>query len=222
MKIPDELLSAFVNGELDGPERHRIELAISHDRRIAQRVAKHRALRSRLHVALDDVLNQPNRQRNVPERKLFPGSAQIIDLARVRAARAQTPRARRTVRSPRVVLTMGLVIGLAAGILLVRAQSGRALTRYQRGALLAQGALAQALNEQLVGRVPSGANIRVTSTYRARNGSYCRTFAVAGSQSLAGLACRAGDQDALFRRPFMVTLCREQLYKIHRRPGFPG
>lgn len=130
----------------------------------------------------------------MPERKLFPGSAQIIDLARVRAARAQAPRTRRTVRSPRVVLMMGLVIGLAAGILLMRAQSGRALTGYQHGVLLAQGALAQALNEQLVGRAPSGASIRITSTYRARNGNYCRTFAVAGSQSLAGLACRAGDQ----------------------------
>jgi hypothetical protein len=130
----------------------------------------------------------------VPERKLFAGSAQIIDLARVRAARAQTPRGRRAVRSPRIVLAIGLTIGVAGGILLMRAQSGQALTQYQHGALLAQGALAQALNQQLVGHTPSGASIRVSSTYRARNGNYCRTFAVAGSQSLGGLACRLGDQ----------------------------
>ena len=51
MKIPDDLLSAFVNGELDGAERQRIEQAIAHDRRIAQRVARHRALRGKLDSA---------------------------------------------------------------------------------------------------------------------------------------------------------------------------
>jgi hypothetical protein len=130
----------------------------------------------------------------VPERKLFPGSAQIIDLARARAGRAPFRRARRPVSSARSVLLVSLAIGLAAGVLLARLLDGNALTQFRNGVLLASGTLARALNEQLVGHAPEGVNIHVTATYRAKNGGYCRTFNVSGIQPLTGLACRRGEQ----------------------------
>lgn len=194
MKIPDELLSAFVNGELEGPERQRIELAIARDRRVAQRVAKQRALRSRLQDALDDVLRQPARQQRLPARKLIPGSAQIIDLARVRAERAQVKRHQRALKPPRLMLLACLAIGLTAGIGLARLSTGDALTQYRNGVLTAAGSLARALNQQLSGQAAPGARIRVAGTYRARSGIYCRSFAVSGPQALAGLACRNHEQ----------------------------
>ncbi|HWW19476.1 MAG TPA: hypothetical protein VNZ06_01610 [Steroidobacteraceae bacterium] len=131
----------------------------------------------------------------MPERKRFPGSAQIIDLARARAVRAQLRRPRRTsARSPRSVLVVGLAIGALAGACLTRLLTGDELTQYRHGTLLAQGALASALNEQLVGHVPQSTSIRVTATYRGRGGNYCRTFSVTGAASLTGLACRNGAQ----------------------------
>ena len=188
MKIPDELLSAFVNGELQGRERQRIELAIARDRRIAQRVARHRALRLRVHAAFDDVVKQPRYPREVPERKLFTGSAQIIDLARVRAERTQPRRPRRIARSPRFVLTISLLSGVVGGLLLAELHHDGGFTENQNGVLLARGALARALNEQ-IGSTATGATIHVTGTYRGRAGDYCRTFSVSGAQSWSGLAC---------------------------------
>ena len=194
MKIPDDLLSAFVNGELDGAERQRIEQAIAHDRRIAQRVARHRALRGKLDSAIDAVLRQPAHALREPARKLNVGSAQIIDLARVRAERARAGRPRRTPRSARAAMVAALTVGLAAGALLAHLTTGAALTQYENGRLSARGALARALNEQIIGQLPAGARIRVVSTYRMKNGNYCRTFTVASAQSLMGLACRIRDQ----------------------------
>jgi hypothetical protein len=131
----------------------------------------------------------------VPERKFFPASAQIIDLARARAGRAPARRRpRRLIKSKRLILLASVAIGLAAGVLLARLQDSSALTEYRNGVMLARGALEQALNEQLVGHAPGRASIRATATYRAKSGAYCRTFTVSGSQSLAGLACRSGAQ----------------------------
>lgn len=131
----------------------------------------------------------------MPERKLFPGSAQIIDLARARAVRAQIRRPRHHgARSPRWVLVLGLLIGLAGGIFLTRLLTGSELTQYRDGSLLASGPLARMLNEQLVGHASDQAPIRVTATYRARGGNYCRLFSIAGTQSLSGLACRNGSR----------------------------
>jgi hypothetical protein len=95
-------------------------------------------------------------------------------------------------RSPRSVLALGLLIGLIVGISLTRLLASDELTHYRGGMLLADGALARALNEQLAGQGAANATIRVTATYRARGGKYCRTFSVTGSAPLAGLACRDG------------------------------
>jgi hypothetical protein len=132
--------------------------------------------------------------RIVPERKFFPASAQIIDLARARAGRAPARRPRRPVKSPRRILLASIAIGLAGGVLLARLQDGRALTEYRNGVLLARGSLERALNEQLAGQASDTASIRATATYRTKSGAYCRTFIAPGLQPLTGLACRNGGQ----------------------------
>ena len=49
MKFSDELLIAFVNGELAEPARAAVERALRADPAIAARVAQHRARRSRVY-----------------------------------------------------------------------------------------------------------------------------------------------------------------------------
>ena len=63
--IPDELLTAYVNGELDEAGRARVEQAISQDARVAQRVAQQRALRGRLRNVFEGILREPAPRRTV-------------------------------------------------------------------------------------------------------------------------------------------------------------
>ena len=122
------------------------------------------------------------------------GPAQIIDLARVRAARAQVGRHRRVIKSPRFVITTSLAVGLALGMLAMRVGSESALTLDHDGMLRADGGLAHALNEQLTGGAPLTSNIRISGTYRSRAGNVCRSFSIGGTQPVTGIACRLREQ----------------------------
>jgi hypothetical protein len=192
MKIPDELLSAFINGELEDADRQRVERAIEQDQRIALRVARKRAL-------LDEVSRR--RVHALPASSSQPrpyGRAQIIDLASFRAERAQIGKRRRNLKSPRLVLTatlvVGLVVGLICGAAIVRLTADSGFTQYRGGVLVARGVLARALNEQLGGSTPLGTEIRIGATYRSKIGNYCRSFSTTASQPISGFACRVRDQ----------------------------
>jgi hypothetical protein len=65
MSIPDEVLMAYVDGELPAEERARIEAAMQSDADVARRVAQQKKLRTDLRAAFDGVLREP-----VPERLL--------------------------------------------------------------------------------------------------------------------------------------------------------
>lgn len=192
MKIPDEVLAAYVDGELDGTERVRVEQAIAQDAQLAQRVAQQRALRERLRAAFNGVLQEAVPQRLAQAARLGApsGPAQVIDLARIRADRARRGGGQRQVKTRRYTIAACLVVGLMAGVLIQRLAAPGALTEFHDGSLLAHGALAHALNEQLASTASSGAQVRIGVTFRARSGNYCRTFALSGSRALAGLACR--------------------------------
>jgi hypothetical protein len=196
MTISDELLAAYVDGELEGAERVRVEQAIAQDAQLAQRVAQQRALRDRRRGAFDGVLQEAVPQRLAQAAKLGApsGPAQVIDLARVRAERARRGNSQRSVKMRRFTIAASLMVGVMAGALIQRLSAPGALTEVRDGALLARGALAHALNEQLAGIAPSGAAVRVGLTFKARSGNYCRTFALSGSRALAGLACRDQEQ----------------------------
>ncbi len=114
--IPDDLLTAYVNGELDEAGRARVEQAISQDARVAQRVAQQRALHGRLRNVFEGILREPAPRRTVNGSRLEgpAGPAQIIDLARVRAARARRPE-RRRLSIPRRATT-AIAASLLAGV----------------------------------------------------------------------------------------------------------
>jgi hypothetical protein len=186
--VPEDMLTAYVDGELDAESRARVERAIAEDPGLAARVARHRALRTRLHSSFNGVLREP-----VPERLLAatrataPSQADIIDLARARAQRAHPARG---LTLPRwAALAASGVLGVIAGLMLQRWPGGT-LTEYRDGVVLARGALANALTDQLAANA-SGA-VAVGLTFRDKSGNYCRTFAVEQSRPLAGLACHQG------------------------------
>lgn len=194
--IPEDLLTAYVNNELEGAERTRVEQAIATDTRLAQRVARERALRERELGLFSDALNQPASRRRASIRPLAPASApaQIIDLARARAARARRVEPRRLSISTRGLIAASLGIGLCVGLLIEYVLSLGVPLEFRSGAMVARGSLERALNQELSSAVPPAAAAHVGLSFRARSGSYCRTFELEGRRALAGLACKEQQQ----------------------------
>jgi hypothetical protein len=196
MNIPDELLAAYVDGQLQGAERSRIEQAIAHDARLAQRVAQFRATRGRLRGTFDSALHEPVSQRllQVARSTSRPATAQVIDLARVRAERRRRNERHRLLQPQRIAIAACLVGGLLIGAVAERLVNGNGVTEYHDGALMARGSLADALSNQLTDAPPPGSDFHVGMSFKSRSGTYCRTFSAANTPALAGLACHEQNQ----------------------------
>lgn len=61
------------------------------------------------------------------------------------------------------------------------------------GRVLAGGALAAALSEQLTADQSAADPVRIDVSFRSKTGEYCRTFTLRRPAALAGLACRTAD-----------------------------
>lgn len=187
MTFSEETLIAYADGELDAATRAAVEAAVAGDPQLAQRIARHRALRARVQDAYAPVLAEP-----VPERLL----------ASVRGApatqRAQNAIELRAPPRPRWswpqwgAMAASLLIGVLLGPQLLRPAAPQAALETRGGRVLAGGVLAQALSQQLASAQPPAAPVAIGVSFRARSGDYCRTFVLRETESLAGLACRAG------------------------------
>jgi hypothetical protein len=194
MKFSDELLIAFVNGELAEPARAAVERAVRADPAIAARVAQHRARRSRVY----GVVAGGREGGGHTHVQGTPSGAKVVQLDMVRAARngplpaVAPPKPAWTVRHWSAV-AVALVSGALAGAVGWRAWQGEAELASlsgAEGALVAQGHLASALSAQLASPGPSG-RVRIGISFLARDGKYCRSFVM---DTTAGLACRDGGQ----------------------------
>jgi anti-sigma factor RsiW len=187
MRFSDEVLVAYVDGELDAPTRLAVEAAMADDAALARRIAAERALRERLRAAFAPVLDEPvpahlvQRVRGAPE---------------ARRTSVVVPLRRGGVRPQWWRQGLALVASLVAGVLLghwVLRDGGLAPVVTRGGRMVARGPLAEALTGQLTANPPAGAPVRIGISFRSNSGHYCRTFAVRAAH-LAGLACRAGGQ----------------------------
>jgi len=200
MKFSDELLLAFVNGELAEPERAAVERAIRADPAIAARVAQHRARRSRVY----GVVAGGRDTGGHAHAGAHHGSAKIVQLDSIRAARfgpLVTPPpapgwARRHWLAVAAALGLGVLAG-AAGWHALQGGGQLASLNASSGNLVAQGSLAEALSAQLASPGPSG-RVRIGISFLAKDGRYCRSFVM---DTTAGLACRDGSQ---WKMPLLV------------------
>lgn len=207
MKFSDELLLAFVDGELAEPARAAVERAMRADPAIAARIARHRALQGR---GIGIVAGA--REGNATGRaSAAQTGAKVVRLDVVRAARhgplphavpytapqPAPPPAGHWWQAAR--LLGAVVLGLLAGGYgwhIWQNSTTLAVLHDEVGMLSAQGRLATALDEQLAERGPAGSvagepraapTLRVGISFLALDGKYCRSFELADS---AGLACR--------------------------------
>ena len=195
MRFSDEVLMAYADGELQGDLRAEVQQAVQTDPDIAQRVAEHEALRRSMRAAFANVIDEP-----VPERliaaaratsRLHTGAVHaadgradnIVPLARERRARLSLPQW--------AALAASFLLG--AGVWQLFGLGGGAMMAERGGQLLATGALARMLSNQLVAQQTAGSSVRIGISFRAKSGGYCRTFELPSNQT-AGLACRSGER----------------------------
>ena len=169
----DETLMAFADDELEPAARALIAAAVRDDPQLQKRVAQHRALRTRVHLAYASQLDEAP-------------PARLLAAAR-RAARRDRPVKWRPVTS----MAASLVIGLGIGYVILRQHSPVLLNT---GGLVANGALADALSTQRGGEPPAGAVARVGLSFAAKSGDYCRVFILEGTTGGAGVACHEDNE----------------------------
>jgi anti-sigma factor RsiW len=196
----EETLMAYADGELDAGLRAEIAAAIDKDPALAARVEKHRALRAEVAGAFATVLNQP-----VPERlrqaagggAAASASAPLSVPARGKVLQfpARGTRAPATPWRAREWMAMAasLVLGLFVSWRIFQQPSDPGLITAGSGALVARGALAQALDQQLASLQDRNGPVVIGLSFKARGDSYCRTFTMRAT-STAGLACRVGSE----------------------------
>lgn len=169
MKVSNELVMAYVDGELDALDVARVEQAMREDVETASAVASARALRERLRQAYAPVLDEP-----VPARLL---------------AAANTALPGRAWRMPHwAALAASLLLGVLMAPLLSPKRSP-AMLDSSGGALVANGELARTLGTRIAADGAQGV-VAVGLSFRGADGRYCRTFTLGGEGAMTGLACR--------------------------------
>ncbi|BAI96407.1 hypothetical protein Sj15T_07200 [Sphingobium sp. TA15] len=171
--MDEAMLIAFVDGELDEVNRRRVERAVAEDPALAARLDMHLRLRERLAGHYAPIEAEP-----VPAamQALLREEAKVVPFAR-----PATERRRVWVTGGAIAasLLLGLGIGHFSG------GSGGPIA-VERGAMVAQGELASALETQLAS-AQQDAPIRIGLSFRRKGGGWCRSFE---GQALSGVACR--------------------------------
>jgi hypothetical protein len=192
----DETLMAFADEELDPAASAAVAAAMRQDPELQKRVAKHRALRSRLRLAYSaDVEQAPPERLLIAARGLGVGVAaakvqpKVSSLADARAANAARAARATTVGArwrPIAAMAASLVIGVGLGYLGLR--HADSIVAGEDG-LVASGPLAKALTGQVGGEAPVTAAVQVGLSFLSKSGDYCRVFSMAGATAPAGVAC---------------------------------
>jgi hypothetical protein len=187
MTFSDQTVMAYVDGELDDAARAALDVAMATDSDLAERVARERRLRARLQSQFDPVLREP-----IPERLLAAANAasaktrtgKLIWLKRIPARDWSWP------QWSAIAASLGLGLLIAP---LLRHEPSEGPLGIRDGKVLASGALAYALSEQLASNQVANAPLHVGVSFLSRNGDYCRTFMLGDKSAVAGLACREGE-----------------------------
>lgn len=175
MAIDDDMLMAFVDGELDEVNRARVERAVAEDPALKARLEQQRRLRERLAAHYGPVA-----EGDVPERfrALLETNVVALPTARVGPARPLW----QTLTALAATLLLGLAIGRT---LLAPGASGPFAV--EGGTMVARGELATALDTQLASAQAQDAPTRIGVSFTNNDGRACRTF---DSSAAAGVACR--------------------------------
>lgn len=171
MTVSREELAAFADGELAPPRAAEVAAAVAADPALAEQLRAHRALRERLGARFAPILDEPLPERLVAP--LRPDRGEVVDFAAARAGRARHLLRWAWIAAPALAASLALAVFLPRGT----------------GGDYAGGALAAALEGQLVATQSGREPTRILLSFRDGDGDTCRAF-VGTAQS--GIACRDG------------------------------
>lgn len=188
--IDDDMLQAYVDGELDAAAAAGIDAALAQDDLLARRVQQARALRAQLKAAFDPVLDEP-----VPAHL-----AALLRPASVQAPIAPTSLPTRTARrgfgvgrhrASRRWWVPGAAVAASIAVLATALwwKQGGDLVRMHDGQQFAAGTLSNALDQSLASDPDPQASIAIGLSFRSADGSICRSFVQRTRPAMAGLAC---------------------------------
>jgi len=192
MQFSDETLMAYADGEVDADTRRQIEAAMALDPALAERVAKHRALRADLGAAFGGVLDEPIPTRLLDAANSSPTNARtatVADLNAARAAKSGGVKTRRWSWPEWTAIAASLLIGVFAGRSALQPAPSQMFATTAAG-IVATGALSTALDDQPGGAAMDG-DVHIGLSFRSKGGNYCRSFAAG---TAAGFACREDAQ----------------------------
>jgi anti-sigma factor RsiW len=191
VSLSDETLMRYADGELADEDRLAVEQLMRRDPEIRQRVEQHLRLRQELQSAFSGELGEPVPPRLIAALRESPAATHstVVQLRQRHPVRAWIKTVPWRMGG---ALAASLLIGLALGVGSWR--SGSLLESGQAGGLLARGALATALSQQLSGQAHAEAAVVVGLSFRTKSGEYCRAFSLRARASVSGLACRSGMQ----------------------------
>jgi hypothetical protein len=179
-QISDEMLGAYVDGELPTHDRTTIDRALAADPALQRRLAAQQALRMTLQAHFGPVAEE-RLPAHLRDMLAAPATADVVPL------RARTKTARRFTLPHYAAIAASLALGLFAGQMLSSRPSGPVAA--ESGGLVAQGSLARALDSQLASAQPPGSATRIGLTFEDQAGRFCRTFETA---ELGGIGCHEG------------------------------
>ncbi len=188
MKFSEETLMAYADNELDAKTRAAVEEAMATDPEVARKIAQHKALRGKVHLAFNNVVREPTPQRLIDAARGVPAvrrEGNVIPLRR------KTPTSRAWPQW--AAIAASLVIGIIIGQAVLRGSASSGAVTSRDGQLLANGVLARALSEQLASTQTDQNPVRIGLSFKSKAGNYCRTFTLHESTTLSGLACRDHD-----------------------------
>ena len=164
----DLRIAAYVDGELAAADRAAFEAELASDAALAAEVELQTRLRARLAAAYAPILDEP-----VPPRLTAAASA------------ANDAGPRRFGLAQMSAMAACLAVGVLVGRLALPQWAAP-----QQGLPPPRGELARTLDS---GLAADAGPVRVSLTFRDREGAYCRTFTDA-PEGVAGVACRRRDR----------------------------
>jgi hypothetical protein len=199
---------AYVDGEMPDEDVARFEPRIALEPALADAVARERALRGRLQSAYAPVLDEPlpaglldllaipDAAAKAAPVHLAAAANESLPAGANDAPRAALPHARRWGWSQFGAMAACLVLGVLFGTRAVAPHQGGgdalALAVAPDGAITAQGALRDALEQDVAGTVlDPNARVGVGLSFRDHAKDYCRTFTLDSASS--GVACKQAD-----------------------------
>lgn len=179
MTITTETLMAYIDGELPAEEMRRVDAEIARRPELKSYIERQLELRGTLREAFTEVLATP-----LPDRLLAAAAKPASWRWRLREA-VRGLAARRILVLSGIPAAAALACGLTIGVLVSGPGGGDIVPIGSN--LVAAGALAEALSQQLASQSVPAAYAKIGVSFRDRFGRYCRTF---GTASAAGIACR--------------------------------